>query len=176
MEACPMKVTIALKQWLPVYLLLTLIGTSAAQVQPAREIPKQAELKLPALLTSKPIREDPVDDELRKLLKARYNLVFAEMQKIYRAWRMGLERVDVVTELAQQLVESGLELTDKPAERVAFLAQFVGLMREAEEIAKEEYNHGMASHYQVYRLRYRRLQAEILLLRAKREVEEARDR
>ena len=168
-----MKVAITLNKWMPVCLLLTQVGGLAGQVQQPPAAPQQVDLKLPTLLTSKPIKEDPSDDELRKLLKARYNLVIAEMHKVYPAWRLGLMRINEVTELAQQLLESGLELRDEPAERIAFLAQFVELMREAEKIAQAERNLGMTPGYEVYRVRYRRLDAEIWLLRAKRDVEEA---
>jgi hypothetical protein len=170
------KGAIRLKPWLLFYLLLALIGSSAAQVRQPLQPPKEPGPRVPALLTSKPIKEDPKDDELRKLLKARYNLAFDAMQRGYQSWRLGLSGIEVVSDLGQQLVKSGMELHDKPAERAAFLAQFVELMGEAEKIAREEANAGMMSPFGLYQVRYLRLDAEIHLLRAKREVDIAKDK
>jgi hypothetical protein len=172
----PVKCVTKLRLCLSLCLLLTLVGSLAAQVRQPLQPPKQVGPKLPALLTSQPIKEDPKDDELCKLLKARYNLAFAEMQRGYKAWRLGLSSFDAVTDVAQQLVKSGLELIDKPAERAAFLGQYVELMKEAEKIVQEQYKHGMVPQIEVYRARYLRLDAEIQLLRAKREVDKAKDK
>jgi outer membrane protein TolC len=71
-------------------------------------------------------------------------------------------------------VQAGLELWDKPAEKVALLTQFVELAREAEKIAQTRHDAARASVVELHRTRYQRLDAEIQLLRARREADKAK--
>jgi hypothetical protein len=148
-----------------------LAGYSAAQAPPPP--PKLPDPKLPALLTAKPLKEDPKDDELRKLLKARYNAAVDEVATLYKMYLAGRGNIDGFIDAGQRLVKAGLELHDKPADKIALLTQFVELAREAEKIAEARMGFsGTAAEF--YRVRYQRLDAEIQLLRAKREADKAK--
>jgi hypothetical protein len=160
-------------QLLAVCLLAQVVGTSAAQEPP----PRRSGVKFPALLSSKPFPEDPKDDELRKLLKERYNAALAEAREYYafeqfvngRVWL--LDAPDQVYSRWKRLVESGLELCDEPAEKVTLLANYVMLIKDNELVEKLRFEGGQNRPGTFQRARFERLDAEVRLLRAKREAE-----
>jgi hypothetical protein len=164
----------SVEAWLSFSLLLMVAGYSAAQAPPPP--PDQPETKLPALLTAKPLKEDPKDDELRKLLKARYNEAVGEVKGLYAMYTAGRGTLDSFVEAGQRLVHAGLELYDKPADKVALLTQFVELTKEAEKIAQARLDAAIVPITELRRARYQRLDAEIRLLRARREAEKAREK
>jgi hypothetical protein len=155
-------------------LLASLAGTSAARPPRAQELPDEPEVNLPALLSTKPLKEDPRDDEARKLLKACYDEALGEAKGLYEDYVRGRAGQDEVYGSWQRLVDAGLELCSKPAERVALLTQYVEMAKEAEKIAKERYEAGRWRIGGLHRARYERLDAEIHLLRAKREADAAK--
>jgi hypothetical protein len=160
--------------WLSLCLLLTLAGTSAAQLPPQKP-PEQPGEKPPALLAAQPHKEDPQDDELRKLLKARYNEALAEAKTYYEDEKSPRDRLIHYDDLYgrwQRLVQAGLELCDKPAEKVSLLTQYVEVNKDMERGIQERVDVGREVEYALHRARYQRLDAEIQLLRAKREVKE----
>ena len=167
-----MKSVIRPEAWLSFSLLLMLASNSAAQAPQPQ--PDQPETKLPALLTAKPLKEDPKDDELQKLLKARYNEAVGEVKEIYESWIKGKVIIGSFAGAGQRLVQAGLELYDKPADRVELLTQFVELTKEAEKSAQALHDIGKLASADLHRARYQRLDAEIQLLRAKREADKAK--
>ncbi len=165
--------------WMALCLLLTLVGSAAAQAPQPQKPPAQPQVKLPAILTAKPLQDDPKDDELRKLLKARYNEAVSELKAYYEEESLGVDRLYTLDELYkpwQRLVQAGLELCDKPAEKVALLTQYVEITKEAEKNHKARYDAGRESIKYLHRARYERLDAEIQLLRANREADRATDK
>lgn len=160
------------KQFLAASLLAVLAGTSPGG-EPAS---RRSEVKFPAFLSAKPLQPDPKDDELRKLLKERYNAALAEARDYYayeqlvngRPWL--LDGPDAEYARWNRLVDSGLELCDKPADKVALLTKYLELAKDTELVEKlrSEAGERRAGSYQ--RAKFERLQAEIRLLRAKREA------
>jgi hypothetical protein len=71
------------------------------------------------------------------------------------------------------MLQAGLELCDKPAEKIALLTQFLEQATTAEQIARANLEAARGTKSALHRLRYQRLDAEIKLLRAKREAENA---
>jgi hypothetical protein len=128
---------------------------------------------VPALLTGQPLKDDPKDDELRKLLKARYNEALVEKGGLYKMYRAGQGSFGSFAEARQRLLQAGLELCDKPADKVALLTQFVKLTKAAEKVAQARFEAARGTESALHRLRYQRLGAEIQLLRAKREAAKA---
>jgi hypothetical protein len=126
------------------------------------------------LLTAQPLPENTSDDELRKLLKARYNEDLAEMQGLFFLYQYkGFDNLDAVTGSAQRLMQAGLEVHDTPAEKVTLLTQYVDLARTFEQAAQARYEAAKAPKSEVHRARFQRLDAEIQLLRIKREADKA---
>jgi hypothetical protein len=159
---------------LAAFLLVALPGSPAAQ--PADE---PAE-KLPPLLAAKPLKVDPGDGELRKLLKARYNEALGEAVDFHRfrhtpfvEWRGD---PDDLYQPWQRLVRSGLVVHDKPDERVTLLTHYLELVREEEKVQQWRYDAGRVRGKELHRARYERLQAEAWLLRAKREADRVKDK
>jgi hypothetical protein len=158
-------------------LLMTLAGSSPSQ-PPPEKLPTRPAEKPPALLTAKPLKVDPKDDELRKLLKARYNEALAEAKGYYEFEKLPVDRLINFDDLYgrwQRLVQAGLELCDKPAEKVALLTQYVELTKDLEKAEHKRADAGRVPEYALHRARYQRLDAEVQLLRAKREADKARD-
>ena len=163
--------------WMSLYLLMTLAGSSASQ-PPPKKPPARPEEKVPTLLTAKPLKVDPKDDELRKLLKARYNEALAEAKGYYEFEKLPVDRIINFDDLYgrwQRLVQAGLELCDKPAEKVTLLTQYVELTKDLEKAEQKRFDAGRVPEYALHRARYQRLDAEVQLLRAKREADKARD-
>jgi hypothetical protein len=165
---------------LPVFLLLVVAGNAAGQEAPPKAADRP-EVKFPALLAAKPLPEDSKDDKLRKLLKARYNAVLTEARFNYEQERSAFapdrrDDPDHRYGMWQRLVRSGLELCDKPAEKVAIWKNYLELTREAEEIEKARYEAKRSEIDSYERARYERLNAEIQLLRADREAGTAKDK
>jgi hypothetical protein len=162
----------SVEAWLSFSLLLMLASSSAAQTPQSQA--EKAETKVPALLTGQPLKEDPKDDELRKLLKARYNEALVEVEGLSRMYQAARASYDSVAEARQRLLQAGLELCDKPADKVALLTQFVERTKEAEKIAQARLEAARGTESAIHRARYQRLDAEIQLLRAKREAAKAK--
>lgn len=160
----PMKSLVGVATWF----WLTLLIVPAAQAQEPKDEP---EVKLPALLSAKPIKENAKDDELTKLLKERYNTAVSEVKELYEMYQRGRGTIDTFTEAAQRLVKAGLEVHEKPADRVTLLTQFVELSKEVEKQAKERFEAGRILSADYYRTRYQRIDAEIQLLRARAKIE-----
>jgi len=132
--------------------------------QPAAQPPA----KLPAIIMARPMKPASGDDELRRLLIDRYNAVVSEMQARYREFLAGRSAIDAFVDVAKRLVESGLEVYEKPAEQITLLEQFLELAKEAERIQKERLDANRIGVQDYEYNRYLRLDAEIKLLRAKR--------
>ena len=88
------------------------------------------------------MKVDPKDDELRKLLKAAVHNEDCrrEMEDLYARVLAAKETIEVMTEAAaQRLVQSGLDLSDTPQERVALLTQYVEFMKQVENYTQARF-------------------------------------
>jgi hypothetical protein len=155
--------------WVSFSLLLIL-----AWSLPAQPPPDQPGTKVSDLLAAPPLKLAPADDELRKLLKARYNEALAEMQQQAALYQKGRSAFDSFAEAGQRVMQARLELSDTPADKVAVLAQFVELNRTAEAMARARFESARGTEAAIHRARYQRLDAEIQLIRARREANKAK--
>lgn len=141
-------------------LVVLLVATTArglAQSTPPATMP-------PSLQAPKAMQPAASDDELRKLLIARYNSVAAEIDSQKR--ESGARWTGVNADQARRVLVSWIEIN--PADEVALREQFVDLMK-AEEAAYEKFvKDGVTPLWTLEQKRYARLDAEIELLRAKR--------
>jgi hypothetical protein len=133
------------------------------------QAPGGSEAELPALLKAEPVKADPQDDDLRKLLKERYNEAVAEMSERSRQMRAGSTTFDSCFVAAQRLVPAGLELSEKPADQVALLEKYVALAKQYERLLEDRLERGIRgfSKAELHQVKYARADAEIQLLRAK---------
>ena len=159
--------------WLTLALLVMQAGDVIARgPQPSG----QAEDKLPAILSAEPLKEDPKDDELRKLLKARYNEAIAEMKARFQEFEAGKGALDTMLGASRRVLESGLELSDNPRERVKLLEQFLEMAKEVEKIKKAQIESGRNPIAELHEARHLRIDTEIRLLRARRQAAKGKDR
>jgi hypothetical protein len=129
-----------------------------------------AEGQLPAILKAKAIEPQPGDDELRKLLIARHNSAVAEMAARYKEFTAGRSTLDVLVEVGRRLVDSGLELNDKPAEQLALREKFFDLAVEVEKVQNARFAAGRIGSGDLESAHYLRLDAEVQMVKAKRKA------
>ena len=87
-----------------------------------------AEQDLPAVL-AKPVKDSPADDELRKLANGRYNGIVAMTTFFYVVSLPNLDYNDKVLANSRLLLGVGLEVHERPKERILFLNQMVEFCR-----------------------------------------------
>ena len=133
--------------------------------------------KLPALLTAKPLEPDAKDDEERKLGKARYNEAVAAVTGYYRHAMLDLTRsFDPVFAMSPQLLRAGLELSETPKSKVTLLEEYLEMTKWLEGNIDQfiKAGAGQFTRSDLHRARYLRLDAEIQLLRARRDADKAK--
>jgi hypothetical protein len=162
--------------WLSLWLLMTLVGSSLAQPPRPEKPPEEGEVRLPALLSGKPLKVDPEDDEQLKLLKGRYNEAVGEAKAIYQQYFLGRATSDELYGSLQRVVQGGLELSDNSAEKVALLRQYAETTVEVEKFIRALHDAHKIRIRDLHRARYEHLNAEILLNRAKREADKAKEK
>jgi hypothetical protein len=162
-------------------LLLAMLHHSVGQAAQPPKAPDKPKLQLPALVAGAPLKEDPKDDAVRKLLKARYNAAVGEARDCFEFEHLASTSAvclrsdpDQLYAMMQRVVKAGLELCDKPSQKVALLTQYLEFTKEVEKGAEARYGAGQCRIGYVHRARYERLDTEIQLLRVRREIERAK--
>jgi len=138
-------------------------GATVRAEQPAE---KPAENR-PSIMMARPLKATSGDDQLRRLLIARYNSEVTEMQATVREFLAGRASYDLIADVAKRLVESSLEVYKKRADQIALLEQFLEITKKAERIQKQRFDQGRITLQDYEHSRNLRLDAEIKLLRAK---------
>jgi hypothetical protein len=107
--------------------------------------------------------------DLRDLAQARRDAARVGFQERYEKYLQGAQdaTLDVLLEASRQLLEVELGLHDDPAEQVAALERYWGIMRAAENVAGAKYASGRVSLADYAQAKYYRLGAEIRLLQAR---------
>jgi hypothetical protein len=148
--------------------LTLLLAACAAALAPTQN-PGAPDGERPGLLKAEPVKADPKDDDLRKLLKERYNEAVAEVSVRYQRVFSGADTPDVVVDGAERIVKAGLELNDKPADQAALLANYVEFMKAMEKLVGDRVASGVRRYgpADVHQMKYLRVDAEIQLLRAR---------
>jgi hypothetical protein len=148
--------------------LALLLVAYCATPAPTRA-PGGQEPELPALLKAEPVKVDPKDDELRKLLKERYNEALAEIDERSRRVLGILETPDTLLGAAERFVRAGLELSGKPADQVALLEKYVEFAKAVEQAVDVRIKAGVRNFTKgdLHQAKYARADAEVQLLRAK---------
>jgi hypothetical protein len=129
------------------------------------------DVKLPAVLEGKPLEAAKGDDELRKLLKARYNAALQETKGRFMQLLAGKATSETLADCGRRLLRSELELCDKPADRVKVREKWLTLAKEVERVQKLRYDAGRIDVAEMAQAEFNRLDAEIELLREKKAAE-----
>jgi hypothetical protein len=162
--------------WLAVALLPMLIaGHVIAQDKDPKDQPPKP--KRPALLNYKPLKADAKDDELRKLQIDQFNAALGEL-KVEWEFIFGGKNLPSfgMLECASRFVQCGLELHDKPKDRIALLTDYLEMAKLVEEVYGGGREGEAAAGPGVHQARYFRIDAEIQLLKAQRAADKAKDK
>jgi hypothetical protein len=139
--------------------LLIAFGINAAgrETEPRQPEPKG---KLPALLTTDPLKPEANDDEVRKLLKARYNEAIAELKAGFSEFQTGRTTITSILGTFRRIVESGADLEGSQDEKGILLEQLLEVAKEIEKINKSLVDVGRATISEMHQARYLRINAE----------------
>lgn len=146
-----------------------LIAPEPVPILPPKPISAPETENRPSLSSVEPVEVSPTDDPLRKLLKARYNEAVAELKLFSQAFPGGRWSIFDMEEVSQRVVNSGLELFENPADKIALLTKAVEWAITVEKIYQAQAFAARISETLLHRARYNRLNAEILLLRTTQE-------
>lgn len=120
-------------------------------------------------LTRKP---EAGDDELKRLLKERYNAALFAYKYTEAAYSNGTVTFDELTACCAKMLHAYLELSDKPADQIDAIERYLVFAKQTElkvfSLYKSQTKGGEADKYE--KAKYMRLDAEIQLLRAKRKA------
>jgi hypothetical protein len=117
------------------------------------------------------VKIDPNEDEVRKLLKARYNAAVRQVNGIREQVLAGKNPLHFWFDSLDALLGYAVELEEDPKKQLLYLEQRVELAGAVEEVMQARYEAGSAPIPEYQRARYARLDAEIQLLRFKRKLE-----
>jgi RNA polymerase sigma factor (sigma-70 family) len=106
-------------------------------------------------------------DRLKKLLKERADTALEEWDARNKEFLAGRATLDSVHGAARRLRDAQLELSETKEERLAALGKYLQLMKAVEEVQQARYDAGRIPIQDLKESKYYRLEAEILLERAK---------
>jgi hypothetical protein len=129
------------------------------------------------LYRAKKLPADPKDDELRKLLKERYNEVVNELEAFRQQYEASSPRatIEKFHEVASRLVEAKMDLCDMKEEKVKLLTELVAIAEQSYLISKAYYEAGTRSVSDLSQSRQQVLTAKIQLVKAKRETAKGKE-
>lgn len=110
------------------------------------------------------------DDEMGKVLKARYNETVTITATIYEEYRLGrLIACDTLLDAGRRLTRAGMDLHGRPAERVEFLTQMEEFAKYAHRIMEANRSpQSIKGMQQPEKIREFALETQIQLLKAKK--------
>jgi outer membrane protein TolC len=107
------------------------------------------------------------EDKLTSLLKQRVEAAKAEVDARNREFLAGQGTLAILFEASTRLLHAQMELSDKKADQLAALEAHFELTKVIEDRNQARFNAGLISMADVSQAKYFRLEAEILLERAK---------
>lgn len=152
--------------------LCLLIVTSHGIFAEAQDLGSgQEETKPLTIFDAEFLKVESNDDDLRKLLKARYNEAISEVQQGYEQYEAGRISFDSLFDSVERLTRSGLELYERPAEKVESLTRLLEFAKELEKVVQRKNELGASTERDLHRARFSRFDIEIQLTRMKREAD-----
>ena len=139
-------------------------GVPAQQPKPADADEPPVVAKVRPILKAKPVEPSKNDDELKKLLKARYNTAV-------RLLRAAYDRVESGRDTPESLFAAGAILTLVViADQIAMRELYLEIAKEVEKFTETRFQDQRISVMELESVRYQRLTAEIELIRAKKKL------
>jgi hypothetical protein len=155
-------------------LLLLTAGRAVAQDKvPTPALPDEPKT---GLLSYKPLKPGPKDDELRQLQIARYNETIGEIKGLFELVLRGAKTPETLFDAGTRLCQCGLDVYEDPKDRIRLLADYLEFTKKVEKAFEAEHDMGRGFGSDWHMARYYRLDAEIRLLKAKRAVEKPKEK
>jgi hypothetical protein len=122
---------------------------------------------------AKQMKEAAGDNELRKLLKARYNEKLAETMHVIERQRAGVIVGYEVADVARELMRAGLDAHERPEDKVGFLKQILELTEDLKTILEKREPAALPPHH-LPRIRAIVLEVRIEMLKLKTDAPKAK--
>jgi outer membrane protein TolC len=120
-----------------------------------------------ALAPEKPQTAAKAEDRLPSLLKERVEVAKQWVADRTAEYEAGRGTLFILLDTSRQLLQAELEASDKKADQLAALDAYLKRAKHLEELNKQRYDEGRLSRADMSQSTYYRLEAEILLERAK---------
>lgn len=146
----------------------------AVPAKPPANQPTRQELD--NALNRQPVKIEAGDDEMTKLLKARFNAAVQELKVNMQAYELGLIKFDLLVNIGRRLHYSGWEIARTDEERIAECEMNLVLARTLENRIAAQAAAGAAGgeHHLLANATYWRCDAEVQLLRCKQHAARAK--
>jgi hypothetical protein len=125
-------------------------------------LPSLSKEKVKALLQGAAVGE-----KMKALLEARFDAARSEVDARWKRWVAGRTDLDRLVAASLRLLEAERELSTRKAEQIVALENQYQRMAQVEKISKAKVDVGKDPVDELFQARFYRLQAEILLERAK---------
>jgi len=145
-------------------------GVPAQQPKPADADEPPVVAKVRPILKAKPVEPSKNDDELKKLLKARYNTAVRLLRAAYDRVESGRDTPESLFQPFRLVHDAGIELYDKLADQIAMRELYLEIAKEVEKFTETRFQDQRISVMELESVRYQRLTAEIELIRAKKKL------
>jgi hypothetical protein len=151
---------------------VSVLPSAAQQPPPAQDDEPPVVKKLRVLVKAKPLESAKDEDELRKLQKARYNSAVRGLGMKLQEFEAGRGTVEALVGSFRKVHDSKLELSPEPADQIGVREMRVELAKEVEKMVEVKIAEGILQGSGLLEdVRYARLEAEIQLLKAKRQAQ-----
>jgi RNA polymerase sigma factor (sigma-70 family) len=148
----------------------------SAVAVPGQPIPEEVQPPVSESLPVALLSDEKVDallaastanDKLKPLLKERYQAASVEMESRYKDFVAGRGTLDILFGSSRRLLEAERELSDRKADQIAALERRWKILRAVEQLNQARFNAGRIPIHDLAVSRFHRLDAEIMLERAK---------
>ncbi len=141
--------------------------TERTKSLPAAQAAAAASEPLPGLLKAKPLEPVPLDSELQKLLKERYNAALEYLRRSYRRFHAMEWTPENVLDAARRVVDAELALSAAPAAETGVRKRYLELAKLVDAQAQKMAASGQMRQEDADAAHEARLDAEIKLLQAR---------
>jgi hypothetical protein len=146
---------------------LAILGLALPSTASAQELPDWFVFQstTPKVIWLKPLKIEPDELVLNQLLKKRYNAALEELGARYSEFLAERGTVEFLYDAANRLRKSRLELARDRSERLVIMQDHIEWTKAMEAIMKGRFEAGKLPAKMYHEASYRRMQAEIDMLR-----------
>jgi hypothetical protein len=144
-----------------------ILGLAVPPQASAQELPNWFifQITTPNVIWLKPLPMKADESELNQLLRRRHNVALEELGACYAEFLAGRGTVEFLYDAANHLRKSRLELARDKSERLVMMQDHIAWAKLMEGIIKNRFEAGQMPAKMYHEASYRRMQAEIDMLR-----------